>query len=336
MNVKLWAASLTLFAPMLTYASQDFSEMCENPTPTQRITLNAISLSADGQTFSSSARCSKIETYFISDPQKYNFPRRLDISRQSISDLTPVGLLTGIYEINLSHNQVTDISPLTSIKSLKIINLSSNPITDISSISDIQNLESLTAYRTNINDLSPLQHNANLRELAFSGDITDPKVIASLKQLRLLYLNRLNLEGTCIFGELKGLTKLSLSDNQLSDISCIRDLDQLESLQVQNNPITSIDAVANLDNLRSIDLNNTPVKSIVPLENLAKLEIVNLESTEVEDTSHLAEKPLIVLSTHGAPLKWCSPKNDVEIKKGVSCLDEHGHEKSWWRKLLRN
>lgn len=65
----------------------------------------------------------------------------MDLSDNSICDLSLLWGLQNIEELNLSYNQIEEIEPLTNLTNLKSLNLSNNSIKDTSGLLMLSNLE---------------------------------------------------------------------------------------------------------------------------------------------------------------------------------------------------
>ncbi|HEY3390534.1 MAG TPA: leucine-rich repeat domain-containing protein, partial [Prolixibacteraceae bacterium] len=66
----------------------------------------------------------------------------VDLSANSITDISPLFGLTAIEELNLSDNKIGYIDALSNLLKLKTIDLSNNQIDDISPLFDLPKLES--------------------------------------------------------------------------------------------------------------------------------------------------------------------------------------------------
>lgn len=82
---------------------------------------------------------------------------RLNLSRNEITDITPLSNLTNLMKLNLSENFIEDLSPIKNLKSLKILNLKENEISDISPLENLTNLHTLILDENFIEDLSPVR-----------------------------------------------------------------------------------------------------------------------------------------------------------------------------------
>ncbi len=86
----------------------------------------------------------------------------LNLSRNSISNLTPLSNLTKLTYLNLGENQISDLTPLSNLSNLTTLHLSYNQISDIAPLSNLTNLIHLSLWQNNISDLTPLVYNPAL------------------------------------------------------------------------------------------------------------------------------------------------------------------------------
>jgi Leucine-rich repeat (LRR) protein len=59
---------------------------------------------------------------------------QLDLSRKSISDLSPLAALTSLQVLNLSNNKINDLEPLSGLNKLRNVDVSNNDISDLDPI----------------------------------------------------------------------------------------------------------------------------------------------------------------------------------------------------------
>ncbi|MBN1414034.1 MAG: leucine-rich repeat domain-containing protein [Bacteroidales bacterium] len=67
----------------------------------------------------------------------------LNLSGNSIEDISRLWGLKQLLEIDLSDNKISDVDTLSNLKNLRTLNLSNNTISDISSLMNLENLEYL-------------------------------------------------------------------------------------------------------------------------------------------------------------------------------------------------
>ena len=105
--------------------ASEFMAICADPTPSQRVTLEAIH-----PTKGIKETCDFAKRHFINDD--YQDTSALTLSCEQITDLSPLHYLTRLGGLNIRNNQVTDLSPIASLKHLESIIITNNPISDFS------------------------------------------------------------------------------------------------------------------------------------------------------------------------------------------------------------
>ena len=137
--------------------------------------------------------------------------------------------LQAVNYINVAGKGISNITGLEFATHLRELDISSNPITDLRPLANLIALESLHLSELVPNtlnlDISPLATLINLKELFLVGNgILDISPLAGLKKLR----------------------KLNLSNNQISDFSPLTGLTELQALQIRGNWTRDISPLAGL------------------------------------------------------------------------------------------
>ena len=76
----------------------------------------------------------------------------LNLSKNKITDVTPLPWLTNLTTLNLLDNQISDLSPLAGLTKLQELRLSKNPITDFAPLAKLTNLTELSLKEIQITD----------------------------------------------------------------------------------------------------------------------------------------------------------------------------------------
>lgn len=156
----------------------------------------------------------------------------LDLSDDVLEDITVLGQMPSLIELDLGGNNISDVSPLTNLVNLKELDLHANANVDLGQVAQITGLEYLVLKWLGITDVTALTPLTALVGLDLAGnDITDPSPLAALTNLEYL----------------------DLSDNSITDISSLPpydydtyylnvrnqnvDLGNLESGVGQGNPV---------------------------------------------------------------------------------------------------
>lgn len=93
----------------------------------------------------------------------------LDLSGNSVTDITPLAGLTKLTILVLDDDPVADIAPLAALINLKVLAMSGCAARDYSAIANLTNLEMLKLNNSAITDSSPLASLTNLKRLYLGG-----------------------------------------------------------------------------------------------------------------------------------------------------------------------
>ena len=212
----------------------------------------------------------------------------LDLSANSINDITPLEGLTKLKTLNLWNNSVSDIAALEDLTSLTILYLSYNSISDIKPLKDLTNLVLLGLYGNDIKDISVLEKFTALRSLGLTGNsVSDISPLEDLTSLTWLDLHSNSISDIKPLEDLTNLTYLRLTGNSVSDIKPLDDLTSLTELIIWNNSIEDISPLKNLTSLTKLSLSWNSISDISPLENLTNLKLLSLGENSISDVSAL-------------------------------------------------
>lgn len=88
--------------------------------------------------------------------------KELELSENSIRDLTPLAGLTELTEIDLESNAIADITPLSNLANLADINLANNPVSSIDALGNLANLSVVNLAGDRVTNLQPLIDNPGI------------------------------------------------------------------------------------------------------------------------------------------------------------------------------
>lgn len=206
-----------------------------------------------------------VNVYSLEGLQYAKDLKKIDLSYNRVSDLTPLKDLTNLRKLSFYMNKISDISPLENLTNMEELHFAFNTVTNLNAISGMKNLKVLDFANNGLSDITGIEGCINLSSVTLSGNnITD---ISQMKYLT-------NMDGF-----------LWLNDNQIKDISALVGMTKLKELDLFNNQISDITALANLRNLEKLNLgNNAEIADITPLVNLTNLNEadVNLTGTKIE------------------------------------------------------
>jgi Leucine-rich repeat (LRR) protein len=116
-------------------------------------------------------------TYYLEDIDE------IELSQSDIDNLEGAEYCIHVVTLDLSDNSITDISNLWGLKRLEEINLSDNQLSIIDTLSNLQNLKSVHLANNHISDISPLFELENLEFVDLSGNPVPPSQIKELEGL---------------------------------------------------------------------------------------------------------------------------------------------------------
>lgn len=120
---------------------------------------------------------------------------------------------------------------------------------------------------------------------------------------------------------LKGLQKLSLSNNIIEKIENLEELTNLTELNLSFNKITVIENLEKLVNLEVLSLYGNLIEKLENLENLEKLEILSVGANKIEDNSSiLCLRYFENLKSLNLAQNPCSDQNPMEFRKWIMAL----------------
>lgn len=158
--------------------------------------------------------------------------------RSKIRSLEDLKWFKNVEEINISYNSIEDISVLADMENLKYLNLSNNFITDISALGKLEKLQSIILDDNRISDITPLKDLKQVKQLGLeSNKVSDIKALKDYPAIEFLNLRRNNISDISPLRNLKTLQYLYLSQNLVKDISPISELVDLKHLLIDGNPI---------------------------------------------------------------------------------------------------
>lgn len=230
-------------------------------------------------------------------------PTELAAPYAGILSLVGIQNLTSLTDLNLTSNSIGDISSLSGLTSLMDLNLTFNFISDISSLAGLTSLTVLRLGDNMISSISTLSGLTSLTELSLRiNTITDISALSGLTSLTQLRLDANTITDINTLSGLTSLTGLWLFENSISDISALSELTNLTFLDLHANSITEIGALSGLTSLAFLSLFNNPdLTDIQPLLDNTGIGVddtVDLKSTNVScpDVAALEAKGVTVSS----------------------------------------
>ena len=210
--------------------------------------------------------------------------KTLNLSDNSISDISPLGNLTTLLSLSLIDNSISNIAALRNLTKLGHLNISNNSISSISALRNLTKLKDLSMAGNSISDIAALSKLTALKELNLSDNsISDISALENLTKLTSLYLNHNSINSISSLENLTNLKIIYLDYNSISDISILRNLTKLDFLSISNNSISNISALGSLTALTTLILHNNSIGNVSSLENLTALTTLYLSGNPISD-----------------------------------------------------
>ena len=113
----------------------------------------------------------------------------IELAESEISDLEGIEYCINAVAIDLSGNSITDISPIFGLTSIEELNLSDNKIGYIDALSNLLKLKTIDLSNNQIDDISPLFDLPELEFCDISGNRVPPSQILELEGLGVAVLH---------------------------------------------------------------------------------------------------------------------------------------------------
>ena len=317
---ELW----TITALEIPYNTKSLSDLSKLPFLT-RLTMDSIHF----DNLSALSSLQNLEQLVLSDMTVSTadlqtiaaLPRLTELTmvQCGLSNITPLSEAKSMTYLNLSGNTLRDLSALEEMFELKELHLNHNAVTDLSSLSALSKLEVLDLSFNSVTTPAPLSGCIRLRELSLSNNaLSDLVGLNRLTALASLDLSFTGISDVTVLAINTNLTHLDISNNALTDISSLKSLTNLNSLNFSynqvtqlpefskdcplvtikgsQNQLTSLDALEGMMSLNYVKMDhNKDLTSAEPLENCYALVELSIYGTGIHDVTTLRQMGVIVL-----------------------------------------
>ncbi|CAJ0964794.1 unnamed protein product [Ranitomeya imitator] len=225
--------------------------------------------------------------------------RYVDLSQNSLGDLSPLRFLTHLLSLRVDHNQLVSAAGLGELPYLQQASLAQNRIQDLQGLAHPR-LESLNLIGNELRSLESLDSSKlnSLHKLELRGNKLLGTAGLHLPNLRELYLAQNNLKTLEGLDHLVHLTSLHLRDNQLETLDGFSEkMKALQYLNLRGNLISrlqEVDKLKVLPMLRALVLRENPCEEedgyrLETLVALPHLERLDKDFFEEEERTEAAE-----------------------------------------------
>lgn len=248
-----------------------------------------------------SARVSGI--YNVSEIVYFTSLEELDLMGNRINDLTPIAALKNLKKLNIARNFTVmtgdrekglDISPLGALPLLEELDASNNLITDISALASLKSLTWLDIQNNRLTSLEGLENCKALEYLNISNSfridadnnetgITDITPLAGLTALKTLYMRNGMVASLEPLSDLKELEYIDATYNALRHLPNMSRMTGLTTLIVRFNNLLDLDGLAMQYTLRVLDVRDNFIRDISVILLMRKLETVYVDGNPILD-----------------------------------------------------
>lgn len=222
--------------------------------------------------------------------------KSLTIQGCRLTGIAPLVNSQGLIYLDLSNNTIRDISALQGMSGLQELYLGSNAVVDLSAISSCTALTKLDVSSNALTSLAPINQLTGLAWLnAAANQISDLGDMSKLSSLSTLTLNNNKLTDVSGLALCTAITELNLSTNEITDISALSGLSDMLYLDFSFNQVTAIPSFPKNCALAVINGNNNNISSLKPLSGLKHLNNVHMDyNTEITSVDSLVDCPLLI------------------------------------------
>ncbi|WP_447408534.1 leucine-rich repeat domain-containing protein [Weissella confusa] len=260
--------------------------------------------------------------------------RALDLTGNTITDITPLQHLHNLTDVSLRMNKASvmpDLTPLagTPVKSLNLVADDYGTQPDkMAGLAQLTSLEELEMQNNDLTTVPPVTNLPNLSYLGIAGNkLTSVQGLAGMHQLTALKVGSNQLTDYTPIASLTNLTTLLIGNNRSNDISMLRSLVNLQEatfsqMGLTNNAVQVFSYMPKLVTL-SIDFNDQ-ISDLTPLAGLRQLQSLNFSKDQVADLTPLKQLTnLTDLSFSNAQVANLAPLAGLTKLTSLNLLRNH-------------
>ena len=219
----------------------------------------------------------------------------LDLSNNTIRNLTPLSTLTGLRSLKLGHNALTGLEALSGLTALEELDVCYNVLTSLSPITGCTRLTSLVANNNQISSVSGLENLTGLTVLNLNKNgISDVTPLSSCTALTELDIGSNSVSNITALNTLTSLEMFTFSHNQVTQLPAWPDGSKLRSIDGSYNQVESLANLKNMHNLTHVFMDYNALTSVEPIAECFSLVQVNVYGNEIDNVDALKEHEIIV------------------------------------------
>lgn len=220
----------------------------------------------------------------------------LDLSQNTIRDLTPIQSITGLQTLIMHHNALNDLAALSNLENLKMLDVSYNLLASITPVFNCASLVNLNAEKNTLTSLAGIEKLSSLQVLNLAGNtLSDLSPVAGCVNMSDLNVSENFLTDIMSLSVLNQLQTLNFSRNSVTQLPEFETTCALITIDGSHNQIASLDALKGLENLNNVFMDyNEELESIEPLVGCPRIIQVKVYGTKVAEVSALLDMDVIV------------------------------------------
>ena len=221
--------------------------------------------------------------------------RLLDLTDNSIGTADILTGMTDLEELYLAHNALTTLPDLSALQSLKIADLSYNALTGVDGLGGCAAMERLNLSNNRLTSVDPV---GNLSELVFlSASINPVADLSALKgctKLETFIMEDCKFDNIDFLEDIVTIREIDIDRNDTVAAPHFREDCMLETYSAAHNFLEDLSGLAGLQHLTLVNADYNNIRDIDVLLDCPVLAQVNVYGTYVHDGGKLAEKGVVV------------------------------------------
>lgn len=220
----------------------------------------------------------------------------LDLSQNTIRNLSPLESMVNLEEVYLQNNAVNDLSSLSKLNKLKKLDVSYNLLTSLTPVFNCTTLTDLLAGNNVITSLVGIEKLTGLESLNVSfNELTEVTDVFACVNLLDLDISNNTITDISGFSALSKMTSFNFSRNTVAELPAFAKDCALITIDGSHNLLTSLENLGGLENLNNVYMDyNAEISSVKPLVDCNRLVQVKVYGTKVEDVTALLEMDVLV------------------------------------------
>lgn len=195
---------------------------------------------------------------------------QLDLNHNALDNLSAISALAGLKTLDVSYNSLVSIAPLSGCTQLTKLNIRNNTIEALTGAESLKNLVKLDAAYNALTNITPVSTCSNLTELDISNNsLTDISTLSNLSGLQYLNFSRNQVTALPGWSKSCALVTIDGSYNGLSTISSLAGYESLNNVLMDYNKISSVNALSACTNLISVSVYGNPVSDVSALTDMS-------------------------------------------------------------------